>query len=387
MAKELPEPEQTRVWDEATEDSGDFLEAEYNRVFANANFLVKQDEDVISQLLADLGIPSPAVTLFGLSVVQGVSDSLNIPLSVAYVERETEAGVNARPVVPELIDFPIPNAVLDNATVNFVKVRALDETPHFEVVVDDVVPIADKEAQLDTFVGPAGGPYVFSGESSTLIPSLFDLPGQLETLDSKHPFADYQRLTVSGNYVVDDGIFKLWLKIKGAGASGATPLPGFGLQPGVNGGATDWDSGSVVANGGASTVNAGTGIAPGGSGGIGGDSSLNGEPGSAGSGMSPSNQVATRECQGGRGGGRGGGPGGIIGSPGQNGGLGSGGGGNGLTSAINLNIFGGHGGGEGEEQWFLMDVIPGQIIPFIIGGGGISASAGNGGSGYIDVWS
>ena len=164
----ITNPIKTRVWDLNTAANGDFFDDEFDQVYENFNDLAVEISDNIGQTLATLGAnTAPFITKSG-TITKGAGDSLDIPEHSVVVERADSTQL-IRLTIPLQDDLAIPSAVLDNSTTNFIKVAHLLTAPFFVITVDDVAPVAGKEAQLDTFVGPGGGPYVFSFIKSPIL--------------------------------------------------------------------------------------------------------------------------------------------------------------------------------------------------------------------------
>lgn len=191
-----------------------------------------------------------------------------------------------------------------------------------------------------------------------------------------------EQLTGSGNYVVPAGVYRLLLKVKGAGASGRSSTVGSAGGSTTFGGITA-PGGNPPGSGNPAEYQGGFGGVPSASTGVLTEVLISGADGQDGTG-----QLALSPTFGGRGGGSvlaDGGDGAIaviealkLAMPGR--GFGGGGGGHATAGPR-----GWGGGGEGAFVIAVMAVAPGQSIPYSIGAGGTHSQAGNGTAGTIIV--
>lgn len=231
----ITNPIKTRVWDLNTAANGDFFDDEFDQIYENFNDLAVEISDNIGQALATLGAnTAPFITKSG-TITKGAGDSLDITEHSVVVERADGTQL-IRLTIPLQDDLAIPSAVLDNATTNFIKVAHQNAAPFFVITVDDTAPTT-KEAQLDTFVGPGGGPYVFSSTKSPIIDiqsvnediqiindDIQTINDDIQTINENLPkilqFTQSILFTSSTTWVPPVDIFKAQFIVKGGGGEG-----------------------------------------------------------------------------------------------------------------------------------------------------------------------
>jgi len=159
------------------------------------------DQDRLGQVAIDALGDKPFILGAGGLTVKGAGDTLTILAVIGFHEFDVRVPDSFAGLPPSVktevveairvkfaggVDIAIASAVLDNATINYVKLRykdddgptrarakkvgsyAYEKIPSSELIVDEVAN-TDKEILLDTFVGPGGGPYVFSQSSDKRI--------------------------------------------------------------------------------------------------------------------------------------------------------------------------------------------------------------------------